>query len=217
MLESINELIGSAMASPWAALAIFLICCIDAFFPPVPSETVVIAAAAVAGAGGSQSLPSILFLAAAGAFAGDHISYLIGRFLGAQALRRLLSGERGSAAQARVRRALDLRGGLIIVAARFIPGGRTTTTITAGALAYPLPRFAVFDALAASCWAVYSALIGFFAGGLFEGDFLLAVVVGVGVSVGISIVVETVRFAIRRYRRGQERRREDAATPTEPR
>lgn len=211
MLDSINTLIDSAMASPWAYLAVLVVCCVDAFFPPIPSETVVIAAAAVAAAGGAQSIPWILFLAAAGAFLGDHISYAVGRVLGARAVRRLLSGERGRAAQARTRRALQLRGGLIIVAARFIPGGRTATTLTAGALLYPLARFAVFDAVAASSWAVYAVLIGYFAGGLFEGNLLLAVAVGIVMSIGISLVVETVRLLIRRRRNRRTRRERRAA------
>ncbi|MQA85579.1 MAG: DedA family protein [Streptosporangiales bacterium] len=199
MLEYINELIGSIMGSPSAYPAIFLVCAIDAFFPAVPSETVVIAAAAVRAAG-DPGLLWVIVLAAIGAFVGDHVSYAIGRFFGSRAVRRLLGGRRGRAAQEWAERMLLERGGLIIVALRFIPGGRTATTLAAGTLRYPLRRFTAFDAVAALCWAMYATGIGYFAGGLFKGNHLLAVVVGIGVSVAMSAVVETVRHLLRRRR-----------------
>lgn len=199
MVEALNTLIDAAMVAPWAGMAIFLICAIDAFFPVVPGETVVIAAGVLA-ASGEHSLPWVIVLAATGAFVGDHVSYLIGRVLGRRGAHRLLRGDRGRAALARANSTLRTRGGLMIVALRFVPGGRTATTLTAGALRYPLLRYSAFDAAAACCWAIYATLIGYFAGGLFQHNHLLAVVVGIGVSVGISAIVETVRFVIRRRR-----------------
>lgn len=213
MLESLNELIGSVMASPWVYLAIFVVCAVDAFLPAAPSETVVIAAAAVAA--GARSIVWVVLLAAAGAFAGDHISYTIGRALSGRAISRLLSGERGRAARARAEQALRVRGGIIIIAARFFPGGRTATTITAGALRYPLTRFTPFDALAASCWAVYAGLIGYFAGGIFGGNNLLAVAAGIGISLGLGIVAEIIRFLARRHRERRNRPRRGTTRPGE--
>ena len=197
MVEAINALIEAAMTSSWAGLAIFLVCALDAFFPVVPSETTVIAAGVLA-ASGNQNLLWVIGLAAAGAFVGDHVSYTFGRVLGRRGAQRLLRGGRGRTALAWAEGALGTRGGLMIVALRFVPGGRTATTLMAGILRYPLLRFSGFDAVAVCCWAAYSGLIGYFAGGVFRGNHLLAVVVGVGVSVGISAVVETIRLVIRR-------------------
>lgn len=199
MLESINGLISSVVGSPWAHLAVFLVCAVDAFFPVVPSETSVIAAAAVAAAGG-QSLGWIVAVAFLGALLGDHVSYGIGRRLGRAGEGRILRGHRAAAVREWGERMLRTRGGLVIVALRFIPGGRTATTLAAGTLRYPRSRFAAFDALAAAAWATYSGLIGYWAGGVFRGNHLLAVTVGIGISVAISVVVETVRFAVRRRR-----------------
>lgn len=198
MLEPINDLISSVMSSPWAYLAIFLVSVIDAFFPPIPSDPVIIAAAAA-----GKNLLWVILLAAAGAFLGDHTSYTIGRFLGTPAARRLMRRRRGRAAHAWAQRMLRERGGLIIVALRFVPFGRMATTLTAGTLHYPLPRFAAFDALAVMCWAAYAALIGYFAGWLIQGNPLLALVVGIAISVAISMLVETTRSLIRWRRRAR--------------
>lgn len=203
MLELINESITAVMGSPWVYAAVFLVCALDAFFPVVPSETSVIAAAAVAASGGAdgQSLTLIIAVAFAGALVGDHVSYALGTGLGRPATARVMRRDRGRAAREWAERLLRTRGGVIIVALRFIPGGRMATTFTAGVLRFPLGRFVAFDALAAASWATYSGLIGYWAGGVFRGNHLLAVTIGIGVSVVITAVVETVRFLVRRRRR----------------
>lgn len=196
MIDAINGLIEAVMASPWAYLAIFLVSAVDAFFPVVPSETTVIAAGVLAAAG-KQSLLWVIAVGGLGAVAGDHISYLIGRLFGRPAIDWLLRGDRGRQAREWATRALRTRGGLMIVVCRFIPGGRTATTLAAGALSYPLSRFTPFDALAAACWATYSALIGYFTGAALQGNHLLAVGVGIGVAVALSLVAEVTRWALR--------------------
>lgn len=202
MVDAINSLIGTVMASPWALLAIFMVCVIDAFFPVVPSETTVIAGGALAASGG-QNILWVIVLAAVGAVIGDHISYSIGRGLGTRAVGRVLRGEKGGAALRWAEGALESRGGLMIVALRFIPGGRTATTLAAGTLRYPLLRFSAFDVVAALMWALYGGFIGYFAGDLFQGNHLLAVTVGVGLSAGISLVVEVTRHFVRRRGSGE--------------
>ena len=53
-MELINEFILQATASPWLLLVMFAVAVIDGFFPPVPSETVLVAAAAVAASTGRE-------------------------------------------------------------------------------------------------------------------------------------------------------------------
>ncbi|GAA3754134.1 DedA family protein [Salinactinospora qingdaonensis] len=202
MVEAINELIAAAMGSPWALPALFVVCLLDAFFPVVPSETTVIAGGALA-AEGQGHVVVVMALAALGAFVGDHVSYAIGRGLGSRASARLLPGRRGQAALAWAGAALRERGGVMIVALRFVPGGRVATTLTAGTLEYPLRRFSGFAALAALLWALYSGLVGYFAGEVFAGNHLLAVTVGVGFSLAIGVGTEGVRFGLRQRRRGR--------------
>jgi len=121
------------MGSPWIYLALCAFAMIDGFFPLVPSESLVVSAGVFA-ATGEPNLVAVIGVAALGAFAGDHISYLIGRTAGG----RLGSGSRKAAALKRGGRLLADRGGTILIVCRYIPGARTAITLTAGATRYPL-------------------------------------------------------------------------------
>ena len=165
--------------------------------PVVPSETAVITAGVVAGAG-DLSLPVVIVAAAAGAFAGDNTAYLIGRRYGDRATERFFRGEK---AQRRIQWAdsqLHERGGELIVVARFIPGGRTVVTLTAGTLRYPWKRFAAFDVLAAFVWATYAALLGYIGGKAFED----APWKGLLLALAIAFSVAGVNELVRRLRKG---------------
>jgi membrane-associated protein len=189
------ELLESAVTSPWVYLALFAVSLLDAFFPIVPGETMVITAGVFA-ATGEPNLALVIAAAAAGAFLGDHISYQIGRSTGLA--RRLPDHGRRRAAFDRAGRALASRGGLLLVIARYIPGGRTAATLTMGAVGYPRVRFALFGALAASSWAVYSGVIGFVGGHAFEENKLLGVVFAIGMALSLTVLIETVRWLIGR-------------------
>ena len=54
------------------------------------------------------------------------------------------------------------RGGLLLLTARFIPGGRTAMTISCGLTGQPfLAWFTRWDLLATFLWASYAGLLGF--------------------------------------------------------
>nr|WP_202889865.1 DedA family protein [Actinopolymorpha rutila] len=210
------------MSSPWIYLALFLLAATDAFLPAVPSESVVITAGVFAAASGSPNLALVVLAAAAGAFAGDHISYAIGRGAGGRLLARARPGSRQRRAFDRAADALAERGGLVLVVARYVPGGRTAVTVTMGALGYPRRRFTHFDVLAALSWAVYSVLVGYVGGMAFENDPIKGVVLGVGLALGVTALVEAGRYVRRRRVRDTEGRgealvpaagRESARTP----
>ncbi|MFD0479540.1 DedA family protein [Nonomuraea thailandensis] len=78
--------------------------------------------------------------------------------------------------------------------ARYIPGGRTATTLTMGAVRHPLRSFTFFDLIATSSWAVYSGLIGYFGGMAFENDPIKGLLLGLGIALSITAVVEIVRW-----------------------
>jgi membrane protein DedA with SNARE-associated domain len=177
-------------ASGWAYGIIFLLAFLDALVPVVPSETSVITAGVVASAG-DLSLPLIIPAAAAGAFLGDNTAYLIGRRFGSRAEERFFSGEKARKRIEWAERQLSERGGELIVVARFIPGGRTAVTLSAGMLRFPWSRFALFDAAAALGWALYAALLGYFGGRTFQQaawkGLLLALVIAFAVAGGIEL------------------------------
>ncbi len=91
-------------------------------------------------------------------------------------------------------------GGSLLIVARFIPGGRTATTLTAGLIPMSWRRFAAYDLLAAAIWACYAALLGYIGGRAFENEPLTAVLVALGAALALSGLYEAIR-ALRRRRR----------------
>ena len=133
---------------------------LDAIFPVLPSETVIIALG-VATAGSTD--PRIALLAAcsaAGAFLGDNLCYLLGRRFGPRVERRFFRGAKGARRRAGAERSLERFGMPLIVVCRFIPGGRTAVTLCCGMVGYQRRRFIVATAVAGMIWAAYSFLIG---------------------------------------------------------
>jgi membrane protein DedA with SNARE-associated domain len=179
-----------ANASGWAYAILFALALLDALIPIVPSETSVITAGVVASQGDLNIMLVILF-AAAGAFAGDNISYFLGDRYGRRINDRFFTSDK---AQKRIgwgQRQVEERGGELIVIARFIPAGRTVVTLSAGTLGYPWRRFVLFDAIAASIWALYAALLGYVGGHAFEEQpwkgLLLAFAIALAVTGGVEL------------------------------
>jgi membrane protein DedA with SNARE-associated domain len=186
-----------AESSEWAYLILFVFAFFDAIVPFVPSETAVVTAGVVA-ANGDLNLMLIVAAAATGAFLGDNCAYLIGHTFGPRATKRF-SGEKGRRRFKWAEEQLDERGGELIVVARFIPGGRTAVTLSAGTLGYPWRRFVVFDAVAALAWALYSSLLGYYGGKAFESvwGLVLALVTAFAIAGGIELG----RWLLKRRRR----------------
>ena len=195
MFDQFTSLV--AQASGWAYLVVMLFAIFDALIPIVPSETAVITAGVVAAAG-DLFLPLVILAAALGAFTGDNIAYGIGRRYGAGAQKRFFHGDKAARRLDWAKRQLDKRGGELIAVARFIPGGRTAVTLTAGLTHFPWPRFAVFDAIAALIWALYAALLGYFGGKAFEGEAWKGLLVALGVAFTVTLIIEFVRWIINR-------------------
>ncbi len=210
MLESLLQLVS---ASPWTYLFVFGIGALDAVLPIVPAETAVIAAGVLA-AGGELQLAAIIACAAAGAVVGDNVSYLLGRTAGAPIGRRFFSGATASARLAWAQRQLLERGGSLLIVARFIPGGRTATTLTAGLIPMSWRRFAAYDLLAAAIWACYAALLGYIGGQAFEDEPLTAILVALGAALVLGGLYEAFRAGRRRRRVSRGDRGRLAARPS---
>lgn len=201
MNDAIVQAVEGLVATPWVYLALFGIATLDGFFPVVPSETLVITLGAFAAAAGDPQLVLVVLVAALGALAGDHISYAIGRRSGSRVFTRLKPGSRTLRAYERVGRMLDERGGLVLVVARYVPGGRTAATLTTGATGYPRRSFTRYALIAAGTWAVYSAGLGYLGGAAFEQQPLKGVAMGLGLAFSLTLLHEGVRFVRHRHRR----------------
>jgi membrane-associated protein len=186
-----------ANASGWAYAILFALAFLDALIPVVPSESSVITAGAVAAHGG-LSLPLVILFAATGAFAGDNVSYWIGARYGTRINDRFFRSEKAKARIAWAQRQVEERGGELIVIARFIPAGRTVVTLSSGTLGYPWRRFVLFDAIAATIWALYAALLGYAGGHAFEEQPWKGLVLAFAIAFAVTGAVELVRWWRRR-------------------
>jgi len=177
----------------WAYPVIFAVSAIDAFFPVVPSETVVIVGGNLASSG-DLVLPLVILAGAAGAVLGDNISYGIGAWVGEHTVKRWFSSEKSQRRLEWAERMLDERGAYIIIIARFIPGGRTAVTFSAGYIpTFPWRRFIVYDVVAGVIWASYAALLGYFGGKTFEDRPWLGLLIALGIALTAGLLVEVVR------------------------
>jgi membrane protein DedA with SNARE-associated domain len=188
-----------ANASGWAYGIVFLLAVLDAVFPVVPSETAVITAGVVA-SGGDLFLPLVIVLAAAGAFLGDNTAYWIGRKFGGWVVERFFSGEKARRRLEWAERQIRERGGQLIVIGRFVPGGRTAVTLSAGLLHYSWPRFLVLDAVAASIWALYASFLGYFGGKAFEHEAWKGLLLALGIGFAMAGAIEAGRWIVKRAR-----------------
>lgn len=196
-VDILNELIMQAIASPWLYLVLFAVTVIDGFFPPVPSETVLVAAAAVAASTGEGNLLLLGAIAAVGAAIGDNIAFAIGRGLGTTRF-AWMRRPRVAAAFAHAQRALDRRSATLILGARYIPVGRVAVNMSAGALGFPWRRFAPLSLVAGVSWSVFSLAIGLLAGAWIKDQPLLSAAIGIVVALVIGFVIDRIAAARRR-------------------
>lgn len=196
MVDLLRAVTEMALASPWLLWVIVGLAVVDALLPVVPSEALVIAAG-VAAAAGEQNLLLVIAAAGLGAFVGEVAGYLIGRGVGPALRTRFVPGSARAGAYDRVQRMLAVRGGTVLLTARFIPAGRTVATLAAGATSYPPARFLGFTALGAPLSAAYVALLGYVGGIAFSQDTIAALLFSFGLAVAVTLAVEAGRRLVR--------------------
>ena len=185
-------------ASPATYAIVFGIVALDALLPFAQAEAVVITAAVLAAQGDLLIWPLIPLVAVAG-FVGDNASYLLGRHVGEPIAARLNRSERRKTKLRQAQVGIRDHGRLVVVIGRFLPIGRTLTTLTAGTLEMPWGRFAVADAIAAACWAVYATMLGYAGGSSFEHSLWKPLLFAFGIALLLALAIEA-------YRRVQKRR-----------
>ena len=187
----------------------------DAIFPVLPSETAVIALGVTTAGSTDPRIALLVACAAAGAFLGDNLCYLLGRRFGPAVQRRFFATPKGARTRAWAERSLDRYGTQLIVVCRFIPGGRTAVTLTCGLVGYPRRRFVPATAVAAVIWALYAFLIGRIGGQAFEHNIWAGLAVAFGASVVISALIEGIR-RLHGRRRAASGRRAGQVEPDHP-
>ncbi|MGY4720530.1 DedA family protein [Naumannella cuiyingiana] len=194
VLSHLTETITALASTPWVYPVVLALTTIDGFFPPVPSESVVVSLAALSVSDGNPSLPLLFLAAALGAVAGDNVAYQIGRVLhpGGERGPRFLRGERMARAFAWARRALEHRAAVMILVARHIPVGRVAVNMMAGATGYPRRRFVPLTILAGTLWAAYGIGIGTVAGSWVKDQPLLAAALAVALALVLGFALDRV-------------------------
>ncbi len=186
-LAFLQSLIDLLTGSLWTYPLLLGICAGDALIPAFPSETAVIVGG-IQAARGELSLEWVIVSAAAGAFSGDNASYAVGRWLGGPAVTRFFRGEVAQSRLDWARNFLKERGSYVLIVARFVPGGRTATTFTAGLVHLRwLTRFAPYVFVAAIVWSVYGALLGYLGGRMFKDQPIYALLLAFGIAALITV------------------------------
>lgn len=189
---------------------------LDAIFPVLPSETAVIALGVATAGSTDPRIGLLVACAAAGAFIGDNVSYLLGRHFGPLVERRFFTTPKGRAAREWAERSLARFGTQIVIGCRFVPGGRTAVTLTCGLTGYPRRKFVPATAAAGLIWALYAFYIGRIGGKAFENSPWVALLIAFGAAAAVSLAVEGVRRLLARSRARRRRSPSDADGPRTP-
>ncbi|WP_375483658.1 DedA family protein [uncultured Jatrophihabitans sp.] len=203
VLDVFDQVTDALSGSPWTYPLITGIVAGDAVLPVLPGETAVVTGG-VLSSNTDLSIVLVMVAGLVGAFVGDTVVYLIGRWAGPWARRVLLSGKRAEKTMHWAEEQLGKRGGSIIVVARFVPGGRTATTFVAGTTGYDFRRFVVADLIGATVWSVYNALIGRIGGAAFENQTWKALLLAFALALVGAGVIEGVRRLLERRNKPED-------------
>jgi membrane protein DedA with SNARE-associated domain len=198
---SLMELIGPVGAGVAIAL--------ENLFPPIPSE-VVLPMAGLAASRGSFTLAEALIWTTAGSVVGALVLYGLGRWLGAQRLRRIADRLPLTKVED-VDRSIawfERHGGKAVFFGRMLPIFRSLISIPAGVSKMPVWRFVLLSAAGSAIWNTLFVMAGFLLGEQWHvveryADILQYVVIG-------AIVLAVAWFVFVRVRSSVRSRREQA-------
>ncbi|GAY12149.1 DedA family protein [Pseudonocardia sp. N23] len=170
----------TVLHSPWLPLALVVLIALDAPFPILPSETLLMTGYAAAFADRDLGGVALLVVAALlGCVAGDLLVHTLGRSSTALVARHV--DRAGPIAQwvttTTLRRPL-----VALVAARFVPSGRLVSTAIAGRVGLPVRRFVPGSLVSSSLWGVYMLVAGMLLGPVVADDPLVGLAVGAGMA-----------------------------------
>jgi len=203
-ISDLTDQLGDWAGNWWFLGVIFLIALLDSVVPVVPSETtVIVGGVAVATGDAPYPLIAVIAAGAAGAFIGDNMAYAIGKHWSGAFERRATRKPKFEAKLAWARAQMKARGGLLLITARFIPGGRTALTLASGITRQPRGWFVRWTFIAAIVWATYAAGLARIVGEPFADDHTKAFWIAFGTALGINVLIELVRHfrAKRKWRK----------------
>lgn len=195
--------------SPWLYLIVAIAVAVDGFLPMMPSEPLLLGAIA-ATATHPPRLAILIMVVMAAVMAGDAVAYTLGRRMHGRIAHRHNSA---AAVYHRVHRALGRHGAAAVVTLRFIPCGRVTANLVAGATALPRHRFTIFSGAGGLLWAGYQCVLGGIGGLVFSGRPMVGVLTGLALGLTPPLLHQAAVRCRRRLRRPGRIRRAPAASP----
>jgi membrane protein DedA with SNARE-associated domain len=145
-------------------LAVFVGIFLEDFGLPIPGETLLVTAAAIAGKEG-LNIWMIAGFAWAGAVLGDNVGFLIGHS-GGHALLTRYGSRIGITTErlAKVERSVARYGAPVIVVARFVVIARQLNGIAAGSLGMHWLKFLTFNCIGAALWVGFWSTLAYWLG-----------------------------------------------------
>ena len=196
-----NDTIVALVATPWILPVLLIACIVDGFFPPVPSELVLVAVATVAWTTGTPHIALVIGVEAVGAWLGDTIAYLIGRRAGMTPFGWMRRPAIARIA-ARASEHLASRPATILLTGRFLPVGRVVINLAAGATRLPFRTYLPLSLLSAVVWVSVSVVVAATVGTMLRADPLVCAIVAVGIAgAGGWLVDRSISAARRRFAR----------------
>lgn len=185
----LNTWLLDAAGQAWLYPVLLAFFVVDGFATILPSETAIVALAALSAQSGQPNLWALGATALVGAIIGDNLAYLFGRTVGTERW-KWMRRPRIHRAFEWARAELDKRGATLIFTARYIPWGRVAVNYIAGQTRFSHARFILFDAFACATWVAYSIGIGLFAGQWVEDNPLLGILVAIVFAVVVGFLVD---------------------------
>jgi len=200
-------------AERWFLLLIFVIAFLDSVIPIVPSELCVIAGGVAVSTGSADyNLWMVIGAGALGAFLGDNTAYSIGKLFSGPLERRAARKEKFRSRLQWAHEQIQIRGGPLLITARFIPGGRSILTISSGITRQRRRWFARWVAIAAVIWATYAAGLAYIVGQPFEDNHTAAFLVAFAVALSANVLIEIIRHVRKKRKERRERQMAGEAT-----
>lgn len=180
MLERLVTLLGAESLS-FGYGFVFVVLLLCGFGLPMPEDVVLVtggvlawmasplaargAEISLAGMLSDRGLVAMVLVGLGGILAGDSVIFYAGRRFGARVadfrpLRRIITPEKLELVERKIR----LRGNVVVMFARFLPGLRAPTYFTVGHARMPYWKFALYDGFAALVSAPLWVCLGFWFG-----------------------------------------------------
>jgi len=182
--------------TPATLLVLWAVVAFGSIIPVLPTGAAVSGAAVLAGQDEPFEILLVVLLGAAGAYAGDLVTYGALSAAGTPLARRMGWLEEGDEESrlARLREGIERHELRTLVISRLVPAGRIPVLLVASLTGYPWLKFASTAVLSCLLWAALYSAIGVLGDAVFDSDTTAIVVVML-----TALVVSVVPGLVRRW------------------